>query len=482
MRSTRLIYYNLAISAIVLFAITVFDLKESYVLMLLYSLNSTIVFGLLLLEEINHFRGLNLNLLVIAGCFMRFVLPSISRAWGALNGETYSFLLPENKVTDYMFPTVVWMNIYYSIFLWCFFKFESKYTFEDIFAPFFIRFKTVRIAVPLFMVGFAYNIIISFVPSGVIPSVISGILGNMATLAVIMQLFAAVYKPTSLNRIIFVVFIVIEIFRTTFFGFYKGAIMMNFAYYLLYYFLSRKHEKKSVFTPKFIVGIVILFATIDLIIYPFMSTKRIVSGWDVTAGGIATQHYSNLDILADVFSGHSKQEKFENTAADRLDAVGPNAFFYKECVMRGLRTTELVRNNLELLVPRFINPDKHDSQAGFMVYAYATTGRFSYYGSAVSNNYIGQFASAYLIGGGIMVIILAFLNGWFIMFYYNFLLKHRNNILALLFLFPLIMGALMGFEEIHDGGALRTAYNSIMMIGIWGMSTIFPRFLTIRTK
>lgn len=483
-RTNSILYYNILLSALTLLVINLLDLNEAYELMLLYSLNSAVVFGLMVLREIKCFRGLNMNLLILAGFCMRLVLPSITKAWGAITGETYAFLLPENDVTDYMFPTIIWMNIYYSFFLWCFFKFESKYTLEDAIAPFFTTFKVLTLTIPLFIVGIAYNIIISYVPAGFIPSIISSLVGNMATLAVITQLFAAIYKPTKINKTFFNVFIIVGIYQAMFFGFYKSAIMMYFAFYLLYYFLCRKHENKSIFTSKFIVGILLLFVTIDVIIYPFMSTKRIVSGWYVTSEGLATQQYSNLDILADVISGRSKQEEKSNSAASRLDAIEPNAFFYKECVKRDLRTSELVVNQLELLVPRFINPNKHDSQAGLMVYAYATTGSFKKYDSAVSNNYIGQFGSAYLIGGGLMVIILAIFNGWFIAFYYSFLLKHRNHILSLLFLLPLIMESFQGFEEVHDGGLFRAAYDTIIMLGILGMRTFFPYFLTltIRTK
>lgn len=478
----RILYYNILVSAFALVIINLLDLKEAYELMLLYSLNAATVFGLLVYEEIKLFRGLNMNLLILVGFCMRLVLPSITKAWGAINGESYAYLIPENDVTDYMFPTIVWMNIYYSIFLCCLFRFESKYTLEAVIAPFFNKFKVLALTIPLFIVGIVYNIITSYIPVGFIPGIINSFLGNMATLAVITQLFAAIYEPTKINKSFFNVCIIVGIYQAMFFGFYKSAIMMYFVFYLLYYFLRRKYENKSVFTSKFIVSILLLFITIDLVIYPFMSTKRIVSGWDVTSGGLATQQYSNLDILADVISGRLKQDENENTATGRLDAIEPNAFFYKECVKRGLRTTELVMNQMELLVPRFINPNKHNSQAGLMVYAYATTGTFKNHDTAVSNNYIGQFGSAYLIGGSIMVILLAFFNGWFIAFYYNFLLKHRNHILSLFFLLPLIMESLLGFEEVHDGGLFRAAYDTIMMIGILGLSTFFPRFLTIRTK
>jgi hypothetical protein len=212
-----------------------------------------------------------------------------------------------------------------------------------------------------------------------------------------------------------------------------------------------------------------------------MTTKRVVADWD-SSTGLASQSYSNLEILKDVISGRSLSERGDNTTASRLDAIAPNAFFYKECCTRGLRTTKILRSNVELLVPRFINPHKHGSEAGLMVYAYATTGSFDNYDIASSNNYIGQFASAYLIGGGILVIILALFNGWFIMYYYNFLLKHLNNILAILLLIPLVLSAILAFEEIHDGGALRTGYNLVMMIGISLMTKFLPGFLTIKVK
>jgi len=267
-----------------------------------------------------------------------------------------------------------------------------------------------------------------------------------------------------------------------FYGFYKGPIMMNFIYYLLYYFLDKKYHHKRTVTPKFIMGIIVLFLAIDFVIYPFNTTKRIESGWDVTMGGIATQSYSNFQVLKDVLTGNSKSEIGENTASGRLDAVEPNAFFYKECCKKGLRTTRIAKSNLEMLVPRFIKPDKHDSQAGLMVYAYATTGSFENYDTAVSNNYIGQFASAYLIGGGLLAILLAFVNGWFTIIYYNFLLKRINNIIVAMLFIPFVLSAIMAFEEIHDGGVLRTGYNLVMMIGISLMTKFLPGFLTIKVK
>ena len=477
----RILYYNLLVSALTLLLIYQLGLREVYLLMFLYSFSSLVVFGLLALEELKNFRGLNMNLLVLMGCFMRFVLPSITKAWGAMNGEEYAFLRPENVINDYMFPTVVWMNIYYSLFYWCFVRFESKYTIEDGIKPLFNRFNLSLVSVPLFIVGIAYNIVSSFVPAGIIPDFINTIFGQLATMAILIQMFNALFHPSKFNKLLFGFFIVVSIWQTTVYGFYKGAIMMNFVYYLLYYFLKCKYNHQRVITPKLIIAGILLFLTIDLIIYPFMTTKRVVAGWDISTG-MASNSYSNVDILLDVLQGRSLSEKGDNTAAGRLDAVEANSFFYKECQVKGLRTMKLAKSNAELLVPRFINPNKHDSEAGLMVYAYATTGSFDNYDTALSNNYIGQFASAYLMGGVFLSILLALANGWFIMFYYNYLLKHINNIIAIILLVPLLLSAIYAFEEIHDGGVLRTGYNIVMMLVLAIVTKCFPRFLRIKYK
>lgn len=476
-----LLIYNIIVSAIVLSIINIFDLRDSYGLMLVYSVNSLFVFGLIGLEEVTHFRGLNMRLLVLVGCSVRFVLPAITKSWGAINGEEYAFLRPENVVTDYMFPTVVWMNIYYSIFYWCFVVFDSGYTIEDKIKPFFKSKYITLLAIIIFVIGIVYNIVTSFIPAGLIPSFINSLVGQFATLGILVQLFQALFNPSRFNKRVFLIFIIISVWQTIAYGFYKGAIMINFVYYIIYYFLDCKYNNKRLLTPKLVFAAVLLFLTIDIIVFPFMTTKRIVADWDAGTG-LAANKYSNLEILSDVIKGKSLSERGDNTAASRLDAIEPNAFFYKECCVRGLRTSKIARNNIELLVPRFINPNKHNSEAGLMVYAYATTGSFDNVELALSNNYIGQFASAYLIGGGLLAILLAFVNGWFLMIYYNFLLRHMNNLIAIILFIPLILSALLAFEEIHDGGFLRMGYNGIMMLALWLLTFFFPHFLTIRSK
>ena len=114
------IIYNILISFVFLGLIWAFDLKEEYGLMLLYSINSAVVFMLLFREEVANYKGLSPNLLLLVGYTLRLVYPSIEMSIGALQGEKITFLFTYNDVTDHIFPTLVWMNIYYMIFYYAF--------------------------------------------------------------------------------------------------------------------------------------------------------------------------------------------------------------------------------------------------------------------------------------------------------------------------------------------------------------------------
>ncbi len=458
----KLIGYNLLVSIFMLIAINMLELREVFEIMFLYSLNSAIVFATLIYYEIKFFKGLNFNLLLLVAYCFRLVIPAITKSIDAINGiETYN-LISVNVTTDYIFPTVVWMNIYYMIFYWCVLKFSKNFFIESSLKSLFSRFNAVYFAIPLFILGIAYNIIVSFVPAGVIPGIINTIFSNFVRLSLLMMLFDALFSQSHIKTKVFVVMIIIAMIQSAFWGFYKGAIMSNFVFYMLYYVLNRAYKKKRIVTPYLVFLGVSFFAIVYLIVYPFMQTKRVVSGWGPETGYVAIHDYSNLEILNDVFSGKAK---FENTeSGNRLDAIDANTFFYKDCCRYGWRSTELLVSNLELLVPRVLNPNKHNAEAGLMVSGYVFNGSFDYKDTAITNNYVGQFASAYLIGGPLCVIILAFFNGWFWTFYYNFLVKHNYNIIALILLMPFLFNALQGFEEIHDGGALNAGLNAAMMV------------------
>lgn len=466
-KKNKIIYLNLFVSAVILLIINLTGTRESFGFMLFFGVVIAMIYGTLLLLEVKYFTGLSLNLPLLVGYCTRIVQPTLEKSWGAMNGDQYYFLIEQNDINDYMFPTAVWINIYYMIFYWCLLRYAKNFTIEDSIRPFFTRYEIPRFTIPLFIIGITYNIVTSYIPAGFIPGIVSTVFDKLTLLAIIAQMFDALFNPTKRKRRIFEIFIILSIWQTVVFGFYKGVIMMNIMYYILYLFLDSRYHSKRLLSGKFIVVCASVFLIIDLVLYPFMETKRVVAGWDVAGAQVATVEYSNWKILQDVLDGKSVYERGQVKTSGRMDAIPPNAFFYKECCEKGLRTSELAKSNLELLVPRFINPNKHKAEAGLMTYAYAVHGSFNSKDIAVSNNYVGQFASAYLIGGWLFVILAAFINGWFTIFYYNFLIKYNKNILAILFLMPLIINALLAYEEIHDAGVLTIGYNAIMMAGIF---------------
>ena len=340
---------------------------------------------------------------------------------------------------------------------------------EDKIRFIFTRFRIPLIAIP-FIIGILYNVVISFVPAGLIPSFITGLVSNFCSLAIVAQLFNTLFNYSKGNYILFTTFIVIAVLQGMFFGFYKGAIMQDVLFYLVFYFLYKKYNHQKLITPRFAVLCAGFFAFLFLFVYPFMQTKRVVSGWGPESGYIAVYDYSNMEIIRDVFQGNIKYENEES--GSRFDAVDANAFFYKECCKKGLRTTRLAKSNIELLVPRFLNPNKHNAEAGLMVTSYIFNGNFDQKDTALSSNYVGQFASAYLIGGAFFAILMAFLNGWFISKYFSFLVKHSRNLIAMVFLISFMLEALLAFEDIHDAGALRAGLYIVQMIGI----TVLDKF------
>lgn len=470
------IVYNIIFSFCFLGLIWLFNLKEEFGWMLIYSLNSAIVFALLFREEFVHYKGLPPNLLLLVGYVLRLVYPSLEMSIGALGGESYDFLYT-NDVTDYMFPTSVWMNIYYMVFYYAFNIFAKGVTLDSFIKPYLDKYHFSSVVILLFIPGIIYEIAVSYIPDYLIPSLINTIFGGLTKLALLIQVFNTALKFTKQKHRILVLLVILEILRALFFGFYKSPIMMPFILYMLYVFLRQKNIGKPVISPQMIVLVVAFFAFIALFVFPFMQIKRVESGFSNAVGetGIATQNYSNIQIIKDVLSGKTKEDTEELSTSGRFNAIPANAFFYKECCIRGLQSFELAQSNIELLVPKFLNPNKHGAVAGLMTYSYATTGSFNNYDTAVCSNYVGQFASAYLMGGGLLAILLAFLNGFLMIKYLDFLTKNITNIFALILLVGQLFATLECFEEIHDGGVLRAGLTIVYILIIILTNTLFKK-------
>jgi len=475
MTRESLIKYNITISSFMLAIIWIFGLRENYTLMLAYAMNTAIVFTFLLKVELGNYKGMNLNILVLVGYIFRMVYPALTMSIGAIGGGRYTYLYT-NDITDYMFPCVAWMNIYYMLFYFFLNKYASGKTIDNALIFYFRRYNIFILSIILFVLSEAYNIYAYYIPSGNLSLVINTILSNLLFLSLLLLAFDAASSKSRKKSDMFKVLIILAILRAIFFGFYKGAILIPFAIYCLYEFMILKQEGKKVFNKRLVILVIVFFASAQFVVYPFMSIKRNVSGFDVSyggTGGVATVEFSNLDILSDVLSGKYINDNDQGNTFDRLNSIPSNTFFYKDVCTKQRYNTDIALDNIILLIPRFLYPEKHSTRAGLMVNSYATTGSITNYKYSLSFSNIGQFSSAYFMGGAFLAVLFAILNGLFICRYFEFLLSNILNIVSLLFLTLLLMDALNAFEEISDGGLVRVGMYCFYMIAVKLTNVIF---------
>lgn len=469
------ITYNLITSFLLFLLIEGLNLQQNDSLMLMYSINIMVVFSLILYYELKNYNGINLNLLLLLAYFVRLYLPSISMSLDASIGITLNY--DSNRIDDFVFPTIIWMNIVYTIFYLILSKLTSKYTIDDYIIPFFYKYNILALSVFLYIIGNIYNIVVSNIPNAelFIPSALSQILSKITILAILLQMFNSVYCYSKVNNNIFVCFVTFNILYSIFFGFFKSGLIIPILIYIWYYFLSCKRDGKRIFNLKFIVIICFTLFFTKSFVYPFMSAKRAIAGYNVGLGKSvgATKEYSNIEILSDVISGKIKQDD-KHSAFDRLNSISTNAFFYKAVVKTGHYDHKILMNNLRMLIPRFLYPEKGINSAGLMAESYAKTGSFNNYKRSKSNIYVGQFAGSFLNGGYILVIIMSIINPIVISLLFKTLLNNITNIFAILFLSNLLMATVFGFEEIHDGGIQRCISFTLIMIFVKISSYFIP--------
>jgi hypothetical protein len=184
-----------------------------------------------------------------------------------------------------------------------------------------------------------------------------------------------------------------------------------------------------------------------------MNEKRDRFGYDPYIGS-ATKEYSNMEILDDLFSGKIKYTEEDNTSEqfiNRMDAITTNAFFYKhadafeKCIYHFIKSTVL------LSIPKVIYPDKPLNDIGLMATSLANSGTLNPV-NETSYTYIGFFASSYMIGGIVAVIIMCLLNGLIYAKIYGFVLNNILNPFALLLLLRILLEAFTAYEETTTGG------------------------------
>lgn len=471
--------YLLITSVVTYMLISVLGLEQNYFLMLCYSINSACAFLFLLKYEIQNYVGLNLNLILLVGYFSRLVYPEVTMSLDVLNGEDFYFLKEFNVVTDYLFPTIVGMNIFYSVFYLVLSIRTSHIVIDDYIQPYFYKYNISKFSFFLFFLANLYDIASAYLPYDLIPNFVATILGRMLELSLLLQILNCIYNYSKNNHRLLVFYVLYSVIYATFFGFFKGGIVRPIILYCLYYFLHCKSWGLPILNKKFILLITFLGLFTTYFVYPFMTTKRQVAGYNVSLGKKfgATKDYSNIKIIEDVIDGKAKTvESNGNPALDRMNAITANAFFYKSVAKEGGHYDyDILKNNMKMLIPRFIYPEKGTNLAGLMAYAYAMTGSFKNYKSSVSNNYLGQFAGAYLNGGWIVVCLVMIISPLVISQFYICLLKNITNIVAIIYLAQLFIAAMFAFEEVHDGGIQRCVLFMIKMLFVVVTSRIIPQ-------
>lgn len=473
----KLIVINAAISVIAII-LTQVGFRENYSLMLTYSIIVGIIYFYLIKLEVDNYQGLNLNLILLFGYIMRLAYPSITMAYGAMNGEHYYYIF-ESDITDYMFACIPWMNIYYMIFYYVFSKYTSNYAIDEVVKPFLDKYNLTPLAIVCFIIGEVYNVIIYTVPTYMLANSINVIFSKLSLLGLLVLVFVAANDCYSRSKKrLLLIFVIVAMLRAIFFGFYKEAIIMPFAFYILYLFMAAKKKGARLMTTRLVYIIPAFFLLTHFVIYPFMTIKRNVSGFDVSyggTGGVAVNQFSSMEILEDIFEGKYVKDDDKGSTFDRLSAVANNTYFYRDVCLKNQYNREIAIDNLVMLVPRFLYPEKHTSRAGLMVNSYVSSGTVNNYMYATSFSNIGQFASAYFMGGPILALLFAVLNGMFLSYYYKFLLKNISNILSLVFLATFLLLAFKTFEEVSDGGITRAGMLVYYMIAIKLTNIIFKR-------
>ena len=109
----------------VLFLLLIFELglEMEPVAILIYACLSAGSYYMLLKNEWETSRDLSLEIVYLVGCVFRFVIPSFVTSWMIFNDSKIIYI--NCDVSDYAFPTIVWMNIFHIIF-YTIFKLKSN--------------------------------------------------------------------------------------------------------------------------------------------------------------------------------------------------------------------------------------------------------------------------------------------------------------------------------------------------------------------
>lgn len=446
---------HLFISTVFLLITNSFELNSCFELMFIYSLWSLYIFICLIIEEYTTCNGLSIELIYLSACLLRFIWPGITSSLGALQGEKFTYMRDYNDVTLYIFPTLIAMNIAYMLFYYILKKFRTSYSIEDNLYYWVNKFNVIPLAIFLLLSDFilrsSFQDTLSF-----LPAIISNFVGKLGLGAILLLIFNTSFNYSKHSFILLIISIICEVIFNMFFTYFKSAIFTPLFLLLAYYLYRAKLYGTNLFSKTLVMYTVITVMFVNYIVFPFIELKRIENNFDSTTGkGI--NNVPTMQLISNVISNIGVQKTQENnhSFSSRQNALLVNAFYYGDVVRNHNYHTELLEKSILVAIPKFLYPNKPLNDIGLMASGYASEGNIFDTRATSAYTYVGFFGSSFFIGGWISVFCFMILNGLVISLVRNYYIYHSDNIVAIFFYFMLLMTAMGGFEEIHDGGVLR---------------------------
>lgn len=447
-----LLLSHLIVSVLFLLIIVGLDLTMNPLLIFVYGCLSASLYFILLKREWEASRDLSVEIVYLAACFFRFIIPTFVTSWLIFNDIKILYL--EDDVSDYSFPTIVWMNIFHVIFYTIFKLKSNNISIGSRMRVLFKKYDVFFIVAAIYIICTplrAFNNLLIFLN---VSQAVMSLFNNIGNLCLILLLFNCSYKYSPFRHFIFILLCATEFIYAGLFTFYKVNMIMPVLFYMAFWIVWHKSENKKVITKPFIVLCLSSFVLINSFVFPFMYAKRIVSGFSVEMDA-GTNNYSMADVFDHMKSARSRADNNSSTLLDRQNAVPVNSFFYKDVNCKNQYHTEILKKSVLISIPRIIYPGKPYNNVGMMVTEYVRTGIMFDDCVSTSYTYAGLVGGSYLWGGPIGLLLCAILGGFFMSAYNNFLLRNIKNPLAILFYMSFLVMALAAFEETHDGGIGR---------------------------
>lgn len=440
---------HLCISIISYIVICLFELEKTFDLMILYGLISFCMISLILKSELRY-NGFSIIPLFLLGSYLRVIIPTIQNGILAYNGEQFKEYY---DYTDAIFPTAISLNIYYMMFIifLTFFSKKNRVISIDL-NSFLMKKNILRISVFFYLWGFVYSIYSESFGLGFVGIFLDG----FSQMSLLILAFASVYKKEIKYSYVFYLLVIIEVIRSSIWGFYKMDIIQPIFICCIQYYLSCKFNRKSLISLKSVTLVFFSIVFMLAFVYPFMTAKRHAAGWDPTNG--VTKDINIKELVINVFENKDAliTEGQGETMLDRFDALRPNAYFYKLVQIDGLNPIVLYAS-IRQYWPKWLGRDTSNDillKPGYIVNSFVRHGRLQKLDD-FSSGYIGSFSSGYYWGWWIGVVVVCIFNAFVISWLINYCSNYSNNYLCLLVLNSIILNSFNCFEEVHSGGLSR---------------------------